>query len=69
LLRLLYPPPPPPSDQDNRFYELDYELLRHEPLAKDGNLYPPASKLRPLEGGNIVEEYVDVLPCVCGNPT
>lgn len=65
FLRLLY-------QQHNRraFIQtmFDYEPLRDHPLSKDGNLYPADSKLRPLEDGEIAEEFVDLPPFVIGDP-
>jgi hypothetical protein len=65
FLRLLYPTEKPP-----RLYlgnAFDYEPLRDEPLAADGNLYPAGSKLAPLKDGEI-EEFIDIPPFVYGHP-
>ena len=66
VLRLLYPQQSPRYNPD--FHEFDYHPLRDAPLAVDGNLYPPNSKLAPLEEGEIIEEFVDVPPYVIGHP-
>ncbi len=57
LLRLLYPPHSPHryNPDDDTFYQ----PLRDEPVAADGNLYPPNSKLRP-ELPNEEDLFVDV---------
>jgi hypothetical protein len=64
FLRLLYPQQ---STQYNPDYELHYQPLRDAPLASNGNLYPPDSKLAPLKEGEI-EEFVDVPPYIYGHP-
>ena len=70
FLQLLFPPSKPREGLgqfalDN---ELNYVPLRDAPLAADGNLYPPNSKLAPVKDGDIIEEFVDVPPYVIGNP-
>ena len=63
FLPVLYSHPPPPrnpcSDELSRH---DYQPLRDEPLAEDGNLYPSDSKLREIE-----EEFV-AIPKYCYPP-
>ncbi len=56
-LRLLYPPHSPHryNPDDDTFYQ----PLRDEPVAADGNLYPPNSKLRP-ELPNDEDLFVEV---------
>ncbi len=48
FLRLLYPPRNPHrNNPDHAVFQQAYYPLRDEPVAADGNLYPPNSKLRP----------------------
>ncbi len=57
FLRLLYPQHSPyPFNPDN---DTSYQPLRDEPVAADGNLYPPNSKLRP-ELPNDEDLFVEV---------
>ena len=68
FLRRFYSQPresPPGLLLDDKSF---YLPLRDEPLAADGNLYPPNSKLAPVKDGDIIEEFVDVPPYVIGNP-
>lgn len=67
FLRLLYSQEDPArSEQEDEFNP--YELLRDEPFAEDGNLYPVDSKLAPPKEGEIIREFVAVPPYVIGNP-
>ena len=64
FLRSLYPVQSPSWRSVDEF---EYDPLRDEPLAANGNLYPHNSKLAPLEEGEI-EEFVDLPPFVYGHP-
>ncbi len=70
LLRLLYSPSKSPFryDPDD---DSSYHPLRDEPLAENGNLYPPDSRLRPAPGSPEdvdFEEPVDHPRYVYSNP-
>ena len=63
FLRVLYSRLPPPRDPCSDELSLhDYQPLRDEPLAEDGNLYPADSKLREIE-----EDFV-AIPKYCYPP-
>ena len=69
LLRLLYSPTQSslsfgPDD------DLGYHPFRDEPVAEDGNLYPPKSRLRPVPGSpkDEIDEIVSLPRYVYGNP-
>ena len=57
-IRIIHSRVPLGSDPDDEFY---YQPLRDAPLAVDGNLYPPKSKLPPQKDGEF-EEFVDCPP-------
>ncbi len=58
LLRLVYPRsnPTPCYSPDN---DPSYQPLRDEPLAENGNLYPPQSRLRPAPSSHEDEEIIE----------
>jgi hypothetical protein len=70
LLRLLYSPAKSslsfgPDD------DLGYHPFRDAPVAEDGNLYPPKSRLRPAPGSpsdEEIDEFVSLPRHIYGNP-
>ena len=51
--------------------DLGYHPFRDEPVAEDGNLYPPKSRLRPVPGSpkdEEIDEFVSLPRYVYGNP-
>ena len=71
LLRQLYSHHKPRGAAKEELGDIHYHPLRDAPLAEDGNLYPPGSKLRPapknLDEDDFVE-FADCPPILYGHP-
>lgn len=71
LLRQLYSHHKPRGAANEELDDIHYHSFRDAPLAEDGNLYPPGSKLRPaaknLDQDDFVE-FVDSPPILYGHP-
>jgi hypothetical protein len=71
LLRQLYSHHKPCGAPKEELSDIHYHPFRDAPLAEDGNLYPPGSKLRPapknLDEDDFVE-FADCPPILYGHP-
>ena len=72
LLRMLYTPSKPRREPEEKLDDPSYHPFRDEPVAEDGNLYPPDSKLRPapktLDDDDFTE-FGDIAPVFYGDPS